>query len=509
MSTVQRLAVAVSATLLLAGSLDAKTFVVEKGGKFPTIQSAVDAAGPGDRIEIEAGTYRENVFVLANRTGIEIEGKGKVILDALPSGGAGAGPGLQILAAGAKVEGLVIRNARRQGTNTDGIGLAGFGIDLRIEDVRVEQCEDGGIFLDVADGARVRDCRVVACRSGVEVHGDGVLVEDVDCERLHASAIVVEGDGARVKSCSVRNVGTFGIQVVGDDARVLDNQVVGSADEGVFVEGDDARIEKNDFRTVLDFAVFVNGDRAMVRKNDVRRNLRAAVRLQGVDHVFVDNALVDVDGDGVTIVGSGARVESNEISFTYGDSITVEGNGTVIGNELSDALDGYSAVQIESGAGGVVRDNEIARVTGSAVFVSDNTFGLTITGNVANECGDPDAPTYRIAGAGHLVADNVAKNGGNDGFRVTGMQHVLLGNRAIGNLADGIDLESGSLYEVRDNKALKNGGEGIENSANDVVVRDNVAKKNRIDLANDNPVNVTFEKNEFVTGGKNTKGELE
>ncbi|MFG0318458.1 MAG: nitrous oxide reductase family maturation protein NosD, partial [Planctomycetota bacterium JB042] len=189
MKIVHRLVAAASA-LLLVSTLEAKTFVVETGGKFPTIQSAVDAAGPGDRIEIEAGTYRENVFVLANRTGLEIEGKGKVILDALPSGGAGAGPGLQILAAGARVEGLIIRNARRQGGNQDGFGLAGFGIDLRIEDVRAEQCEDVGIFLDVADSARVEDCRVVACRGGVEVRGDGVRVEVVDCERLSGSAIV-------------------------------------------------------------------------------------------------------------------------------------------------------------------------------------------------------------------------------------------------------------------------------------------------------------------------------
>ncbi|MFG0319506.1 MAG: right-handed parallel beta-helix repeat-containing protein, partial [Planctomycetota bacterium JB042] len=316
--------------------------------------------------------------------------------------------------------------------------------------------------------------------------------------------------GARVKSCSVRNVGTFGVHVVGDDARVIGNQLVGSADEGVFVEGNDARIEKNDFRAVLDYAVRVDGARAKVRKNEILRNQRTAVRLDGADHVVVDNEIVDVDGYGIDLDGPGARIESNEIAYTYGESISVEG-GTceVIDNELSDALDGYSAIRIGAGSGAVVRDNEIARVSGSAVFVNDNTFGMTITGNVADECGDRSAPTFRIAGTGHLVADNVAKNGGNDGFRVTGMQHVLLGNRAIGNLVDGIDLQSGSLYEVRDNKALRNGGEGIENSANDVLVRDNVAKKNRIDLANNNPVNVTFEENEFETGGKNTQGELE
>jgi hypothetical protein len=47
---------------------------VGTGGTYSTIQAAVDAAGNGDRIEIAAGTYREQVTV--NGKDITLQGAG-------------------------------------------------------------------------------------------------------------------------------------------------------------------------------------------------------------------------------------------------------------------------------------------------------------------------------------------------------------------------------------------------------------------------------------------------
>ena len=53
----------------------AETLEVSPKSKFPTIQAAVDAAGPGDRIEIGSGVYVESVTIPPGLDGLEIEGE--------------------------------------------------------------------------------------------------------------------------------------------------------------------------------------------------------------------------------------------------------------------------------------------------------------------------------------------------------------------------------------------------------------------------------------------------
>ena len=48
--------------------------VVGQGGQFRTIQQAVDAAGPGQTIFIQPGTYQEQVFIRPNKSDITITG---------------------------------------------------------------------------------------------------------------------------------------------------------------------------------------------------------------------------------------------------------------------------------------------------------------------------------------------------------------------------------------------------------------------------------------------------
>jgi hypothetical protein len=47
-----------------------------KNATFPTIQSAVNAAGPGDHIKVCPGTYQEYVYVGSNRNNLDLEGQG-------------------------------------------------------------------------------------------------------------------------------------------------------------------------------------------------------------------------------------------------------------------------------------------------------------------------------------------------------------------------------------------------------------------------------------------------
>ncbi|HFQ94273.1 MAG TPA: DUF1565 domain-containing protein, partial [Anaerolineae bacterium] len=81
---------------------------------FPTIQTAVDAASPGDAIIVSPGTYAENITITT--PGILLKGK-RAILDGAPSGGNGIG--LHVLGTadapvtGVEIRGFVVQNFER------------------------------------------------------------------------------------------------------------------------------------------------------------------------------------------------------------------------------------------------------------------------------------------------------------------------------------------------------------------------------------------------------------
>jgi len=73
---------------------------------YPTIQTAVDAANPGDLVLIEKGVYTESVFVTTPAITIRGTDRNEVILD----GGFGLGTGIMVGANGVAVENMTARN---------------------------------------------------------------------------------------------------------------------------------------------------------------------------------------------------------------------------------------------------------------------------------------------------------------------------------------------------------------------------------------------------------------
>jgi parallel beta-helix repeat protein len=93
---------------------------------FARIQSAVDAASPGDTVLIEPGTYRETV-VLNKRLVLAPSGDGPVIIDAECS----RAFGLEVNAGETRISGLQIHNANESGiqiTEVSGVELRGMAI---------------------------------------------------------------------------------------------------------------------------------------------------------------------------------------------------------------------------------------------------------------------------------------------------------------------------------------------------------------------------------------------
>ncbi|MFJ9460027.1 pectinesterase family protein [Kitasatospora sp. NPDC101447] len=122
------------------------TVAADGGGKYRTVQAAVDAARPGDRIRIARGTYREVVHVPVDKTGMTITGATGNPADVVISYGNSAGsakPGggqlgtegsatATFAAAGLTVENLTVVNsfdraAAHPGTPTQAVAVAAEG----------------------------------------------------------------------------------------------------------------------------------------------------------------------------------------------------------------------------------------------------------------------------------------------------------------------------------------------------------------------------------------------
>jgi parallel beta-helix repeat protein len=89
---------------------------------YRSIQDAVEAAHPGDRIEVSAGLYRENLII---DKPLSLVAVGQAIIDA--GGDYVKGSALKLTADGILVEGFTVTNS----TNTAGDPYAGAGIEIR------------------------------------------------------------------------------------------------------------------------------------------------------------------------------------------------------------------------------------------------------------------------------------------------------------------------------------------------------------------------------------------
>lgn len=115
-----KLYLATIAILLLSGSVQADTIVVcPSGCNYSIIQAAIDAAHMGDTIEVDSGTYYENVYVSKSIVlkGIDT-GKGKPVVNA-----GGSGSAITLYADNTTLQGF---NVTRSGTC--GCGNAGIKI---------------------------------------------------------------------------------------------------------------------------------------------------------------------------------------------------------------------------------------------------------------------------------------------------------------------------------------------------------------------------------------------
>lgn len=431
--SIRTLAVRVSILLGVAvATADAATIKVSKNGALQSIQAGVDAAAPGDVVQIAAGVYAETVVVDATRLGITLKAKGKVVLDALGPLGVGLGPAITVEAANVRLQGLTIRHAIST-ANGNGVGVLALAANVRIEKCTVSNCENFGIAL-LAPGALVSRCTFRSLTIAIDIdEGDGSIIDRCIVRGVDSALLLEKGLAVTVDRMDVRLCEDAAILA---DANATDGFVLRDSkfecvgETCVFIGGPGALIEGNRFRAVGG-AVFVEGDGCIVRDNVVE------------------------------------FVTSNAAAITIGTAADarIEGN--------------------------VIRDSATA-----AILLESTSTSATLADNVVLRAGDELFVAYQVFGSGHLLERERVTFAGGDAFRLDGTDHELFDCVALDAAVDGFDvLSSADSVSLDGCLARRCAAEGLENSGTLTNFNQCTADQNRIDFANDGTfvvVDVTF-----------------
>lgn len=265
-----------------------RTLVVKPGG---SIQDAVDAAHPGDTIEVEPGTYRQSVLVDVDRItlrGLVRDGQ-RAVLD-----GEGALTDAVIASGhGFAIEGFALRDYTSNGITVQGAtgvvfrdlvvdrtGL--YGVypveckDVLVERVVVTGAKDAAIYVGQSADIVVRKSEVHDNVTGIEIENStNALVEENHAHHNTAGILVFLLPNNPSK--------------VGHDTRVLRNRVVANNHPNF---GDPTAIVS---KVPPGTGIFIMGaDRTEVAGNEIRGNDSVGVTVISLAMAFPPGATFDV-----------------------------------------------------------------------------------------------------------------------------------------------------------------------------------------------------------------------
>jgi len=323
---------------------------------FATIQAAVDAANPGDKIIVQAGKY-DDVDVIGVDD-LEIRGKGKVIIDA-----AGFGNALNVT----NCTEIRLKNLKMM-NGVNGV-LVSLSSDVVIDKCVVKDSSSVGVLFNNSSAAKLVDSKVRSAPFGVQTTDSiGCLIDSCSIEDT-STAITLKGSlhtakgnqidgvaehgirvgtdmdpatGCLVLDNVIENAGNDGIFVNGgsNDISILDNVVKNSSDDGIYTAHNSTGhlIDGNAVRQVNSTGIMVGSDQTVASRNVVKKSASYGLLVQGTadDGMFQDNRVKKSGLDGIRVSSGGHafidNVSAQNVEFDLQDSVFVA--NTYVGNEF-------------------------------------------------------------------------------------------------------------------------------------------------------------------------------
>jgi F-box protein 11 len=259
-------------------------------GDFTTVNEAIKAARPGDRILIRPGLYLESLMI---DKPMEIVGDG--------------------LTADIHIE------ARDANVVTFRASIG------RIANLTLRQAGGGSIWY------------------GVDIAQGRLELEDCDITSQSSSCVAIHnGADPRLRRNTIHDGHSYGVDIYNQGRGVLeDNDIIANTFAGVLIgTGGDPTLRRNTIRDGHSDGVLVNNQgRGVLEDNDIIANTGPGVSIgTGGDPTLRRNTIRDGHSDGVYIYAQGQGVlEDNDITGNAGQGISTwsDGNPTLRRNRIS------------------------------------------------------------------------------------------------------------------------------------------------------------------------------
>jgi parallel beta-helix repeat protein len=282
-----------------------------EGCDHKSVQAAIDAASPGDLIEVREGTYYENVDL--NKPlilqGTDADERG-VVLDA-----GGKGSAITISANGATVAGLVVTNSSCSGIlvhSDDNIIFSVSAIDneycgIRLEGSRNNTVEDSNFSRNGAIGITLKDSEYnrILSNTANENADNGIELEESSENLIANNSISGSGnDGIELKgsknNCILSNHATGNmdglcLELSSDGNQISDNNFSYNNLTGIMLrESRDNMVEKNVAEENNEGICLEGSSNTTVRSNNASENAQHGIHLNcySLENTLYANQLI-------------------------------------------------------------------------------------------------------------------------------------------------------------------------------------------------------------------------
>lgn len=478
----------------------AATITVDQGGSgdYTTIQDAVNHASAGDTINVDSGTYAENVYIV--KSGLTLIGNGLTVVDG-SSGGSG-GSGFYIQSAQVTVRGFKVIKAG------NGFLLNQQASNCNLTDNEVTQC-GYGIYLSQVSGNNL---------TNNDVHDntyEGIVVQGSNNDLLEGNLVDHNGpvniqldasSGNTLHNNTARNA-IGGENLILEDSssgNILDSNVADTSDyDGIYVTDSNGNtLTNNNVKNCDVYGIHVDGSTGTTLTGNTADNC-------GQDGIYFTNSnAATVTGNTATHSQTGISMTASSVGANDIGSNTVQDN-TAYGIQLLDVQGTTVQDNIVTGNGQTGSSTDAGISVESSGVTGNNNVQLihnTVTGNH----GRGIAAGYIFNGA---ITQNTVDNNDYEGLILYDCHDCPISNNEVNSNAYGIQAtgtknpsgvtDSVNLQFISNTVSGNTQGSGIAlMNINDSLVQSNTVDSNAqqgiIILANDGCGNIQVAQNDLT-----------
>jgi len=450
---IPKLAAATLMCLLVLGQAHADVIAVcPSGCNYTSISEAIDAAEPGDVIEVQSGTYYENVNVTKQLTLLGVDtGGGRPVVDAGQKGSA-----ITLSAEGVTVDGFVVTNSIRSYENL----WSGIKVNSNNNIIinNTATINENGIWANNSDN------NTIAENSLNESHYAGIRLESSKNNTIKNNNFIynVYGiylAGSADNSLNGNNLSgnNYAIHLLASDQNEITGNNASLNEFGINLTASTNNTLRNNsiFENEYNFAA--DGENDIDTSNLVDdRPIYYLVNASGevVNSSSNASTIYCIDCDNITVMNlklekniygirlqnaTDSRIENVSLSNNlYGIEISKSHNITIINNTVKNNRDGGIGLKY-SDASAVINNSII-----------DNSIGIKLEFSEEIEISD----------------NNIRKNEEGISFKHTNTSTVK--NNSIINNRIGIRLESSEEIKIMENN-ISNDDKGIYNESSTII----------------------------------------